>query len=77
MLKAWLSDHRGYINNLVIGVTTSDHFDQPGHSLVDMQVFILENVFKKEYETYRKKREKYFNSFYGGINREMWGGIGF
>ena len=33
MLKARFSDHRGYINNQVIGVTTGDHFNLPGHSL--------------------------------------------
>ena len=74
MIKARLSDHRVYINNQVIAVTTGDHFNLPGHSLADLQLIILEQV-KKEDETYRKEREKYFinkfNTFYGGLNREM------
>ena len=74
MMKARLSDHRGYINNQVIAVTTGDHFNLPGHSLADLQLIILEQA-KKEDETYKKEREKYFinkfNTFYGGMNREM------
>ena len=72
MLKARFSDHRGYINNQVIGVTTGDHFNLPGHSLANLQVTILEQV-KKEDEQYRKERESYFinkfNTFYSGINK--------
>ena len=59
MMKARLSDHRGYIHNQVIGVTTGGHFNQPGHSLADMKFIILEQV-KKEDESYRKECEKYF-----------------
>ena len=74
MMKARLSDHKGYINNQVIAVTTGFHFNLPGHSLVDLQLIILEWA-KKEDETYRKEREKYFinyfNTFYRGMNREM------
>ena len=73
-MKARLSDHRGYINNQVIGATTGDHFNLPGHSLVNMKFTILEQV-KKEDESYRKQCEKYFfnkfNTFYGGINEEI------
>ena len=72
MLKARFSDHRGYINNQVIGVTTGDHFNLPGHSLADLQVTILEQV-KKEDDQYRKERETYFinkfNTFYSGMNK--------
>ena len=43
-MRARLAEHRGYINNQVIGITTSDHFNLPGHSLADMKVTILEKV---------------------------------
>ena len=56
MLKARLSDHRGYINNKVVNITTGDHFNQPGHSLADLNVLILEQV-KKEDEII-ERREK-------------------
>ena len=78
MLKARLSDHRGYINNKVVNITTGDHFNQPGHSLADLNVLIVEQV-KIEDDNYRKERERYFinkfNTFYDGINREKWGEI--
>ena len=83
MLKAKLSDHRGYINNMVVNITTGDNFNQPGHSLADLNVFFsffcfLEQV-KMEDDNYRKEREKYFinkfNTFYDGINREKLGEI--
>ena len=71
MLKARLSDHRGYINTQVVGVSTGDHFNLPGQSLADLKITILERV-KKNDESYRKVRETYFinkfNTFYRGIN---------
>ena len=42
MLKARLYDHRGYMNNQVVSVTTGDHFNLPGHSLAHMKIKILE-----------------------------------
>ena len=74
MLKARLSDHRGYINQQVFSVTTGDHINIPGHSLANLKVSILEAV-KKNYYLYRKERETYFNNkfntYYHGLNREM------
>lgn len=74
MLKARLSDHRGYINQQIVSVTTGDHFNLPGHSLANMKVSILEAV-KKNDDLYRKERETYFinkfNTYYQGLNREM------
>ena len=73
MLKARLSDHRGYINIKVVNLTTGDHFNQPGHSLANLKVSILEQV-RIEDDSYRREREKYFinkfNTFYNGLNRE-------
>ena len=74
MLKNRLSDHRGYITNQVLNVSTGDHFNLPGHSLANVQITILEHV-KKNYTMYRKEREKYlinkFNTYHQGLNREM------
>ena len=74
MLKARLSDHRGYINNQVVTVTTGDHFNLPGHSLENMKIQILEQV-KFKNEQYRKERESYlinkFNTYYNGLNRQQ------
>ena len=73
MLKARLSDHRRYINNQVVSVTTGDHFNLPGHSLAHMKIQILEQV-KIHSEQYRKERESYFinkfNTHYRGLNRQ-------
>ena len=67
MLKARLSDHRGYINNQVVSVTTGDHFNLPGHSLANMKITLLEKV-KVNNDLYRKERETYlinkFNTHY-------------
>ena len=74
MLKARFSDHRGYINNQVVSVTTGDHFNLPGHSLANMKIQILEQV-KFHNEQYRKERESYlinkFNTYYNGLNRQQ------
>ena len=75
MLKARLSDHRGYINQQVVSVTNGDHYNLPGHNLTNLKVSTLEVVKKKEY-LYKKERETYFinkfNTYYHGRNREMW-----
>ena len=44
IMRARPAEHRGYINNQVIGITTGDHFNLPGHSLAHMKVTILERV---------------------------------
>ena len=74
MLKARLSDHRGYNNRQIVSVTTGDHFNLPGHSLANMKVSILEAV-KKNDDLNRKERETYFinkfNTYYHGLNKKM------
>ena len=73
-LWALLSDHRGYINQQIVSVTTGDHFNLPGHSLANLKVSILEAV-KKKYILYRKERETYFinkfNTYFHGLNKEI------
>ena len=56
MVKARLSDHRGYISNQGIWVATGDRFNLPGHSLADLIITALERVKKKD-ENWRKERE--------------------
>ena len=55
----YLYTFRGYINNKVVNLTTGDHFNQPGHSLANLKVSILEQI-RIEDDSYRREREKYF-----------------
>ena len=72
-LKSRLADHRGYINKEQTDTATGAHFNQPGHSLSDLSVTILE-ISRKEDDIYRKEREKYFinlfNTNYRGLNKQ-------
>ena len=73
MLKNRFSDHKGYITNQVLNVSTGDNFNLPGHSLANVKITVLEQV-KKPDIMYRKEREKYFinkfNTYHQGLNRE-------
>ena len=73
MLKYCLADHRGYVTNHVTSTATGTHFNQPGHSLSDLTITVLEHTPRKNTE-YRKERESYFirtfNTFYKGLNRQ-------
>ena len=67
LLQFRLAEHCGYISNRVESQPTGAHFNQPGHSLANMKVTILEQVRKHD-EDYRKERESYFirkiNTYY-------------
>ena len=71
--KYRLSDHRGYVNNFKVDQPTGDHFNQPGHSLSNLTITIIEKV-KKEDKVYREQRESYFinkfNTYYEGMNKQ-------
>ena len=73
IIRNRLSEHRGYVNNQLVSVSTGEHFNLPGHSLANMKITIIEQV-KKNDIMYKKEREKYFinkfNSYYQGLNRE-------
>ncbi len=73
-LKYRLAEHRGYIANKVESKATGAHFNQPGHSLANLKVTIIEQVRKPELQ-YRKQRENYFirhfNTYYNGMNRQQ------
>jgi hypothetical protein len=73
-LKHRLAEHRGYIVNKVESKATGAHFNQPGHSLANLKVTIIEQSRKPEPQ-YRKQRESYFiqhfNTYYNGMNRKL------
>ena len=67
-------EHIGYVRNKNIKKATGFHFSQPGHTLQNMKVTVLEQV-KKRNKMYRKERERFhinkFNTFYKGMNRML------
>ena len=71
IIKFRFAEHRGYVNNND-DTATGEHFNEPGHSLSDMTLTVLERV-KSSDDMYRKEREKYFirkfNTYYKGLNR--------
>ena len=73
-LKERLSDHRGYVYNQKVDYVTGQHFNQPGHSLSDLKITVIEKQ-KNEDDMYRKERERYFinkfNTFHKGMNRQI------
>ena len=72
IIKFRFAEHRGYVNNND-DTATGQHFNEPGHSLSDMTLTVLERV-KSSDDMYRKEREKYFirkfNTYYKGLNRQ-------
>ena len=72
-LKCRLADHRGYVDNGLINTATGSHFNQPGHSLSNLSITIIEKQ-KNKSGIYRKERERYFinmfNSYYKGMNKQ-------
>ena len=70
-LKDRIQEHKGYVNNRHLNQPTGYHFNQPGHTLSDMKIVILEKVQKHD-TFYRKEREKYlirkFNTYNKGMN---------
>ena len=61
MLWARIADHRGYVTRGEIDKATGAHFTQPGHSLADLRVTVLENTRGKNIE-YRKERANLIHS---------------
>ena len=74
MFKNRVSDHKGYITKKKTEKSTGYHFSQPGYSLSDLTVTLLELV-KKNDPLYRREREKHFinkfNTLHKGMNREL------
>ena len=72
-IKNRMSDHIGYVRTKKLDKATGGHFNQPGHSISNMKVTMLEKM-KTPDILYRKEREKVlirkFNTFYHGINKQ-------
>ena len=68
-----MAQHRGYVNNRNLNQPTGNHFNQPGHSVSDMKITVLEKVKQRD-ELYRREREKYFinkfDTFKNGLNKQ-------
>ena len=54
-LKTRFADHCGYVTNHHTDQATGAHFTQPGHSLANMKITLLEQV-KTHDISYRKER---------------------
>ena len=71
-LKDQFLEHKGYILNRKLNQPTGFNFNQPGHNINYLKVFIIEKI-KKDDDLYRKIREKFhinkFNTNYEGMNR--------
>ena len=73
IFKYRLDEHRGYVNTKDDTQATGAHFNQPGHTLANLQATVLELVNKND-EAYRKEREHFyirkFNTFHEGMNKQ-------
>ena len=72
LLRVCLDNRRGYVNNFIHNATGT-HFNQPGHTLANIQIVALEQI-RKNSDLYRKEREEYFirkfNTVMKGLNRK-------
>ena len=73
MLWSRIADHRDYVSRAETDKATGAHFTEPGHSLADLRVSILENTRGKS-TMYIKEREHYyirkFDTLYKGLNKQ-------
>ena len=58
LLRVRLDNHCGYGNNFIHNAIGT-HFNQPGHTLANVQIVTLEQI-KKNSDLYRKERKEYF-----------------
>ena len=71
-LQKRFSDHRGYVSNRLLKKATGYHFNQPGHSLSDMEVTIVEKLHSQEGQFRRIREKNYiqiFNTKHKGMNK--------
>ena len=73
-LKLRFSNHKSYVMTDKFNQITGSHFNLPGHSVINMNIVILEKV-KKDDINYRKERESFFiqkfKSHIYGMNRNQ------
>ena len=71
-IKNRILEHVNYVKSCNISKTTGEHFNQPGHSISNISVTVLEKVKMKNI-FYRKERESYlikkFNTQRNGLNK--------
>ena len=71
-LKERFREHRGYVTAKMENKATGKHFNEPGHSVNDMTVTVIEKIFNNG-PGFRKQREKMwinkFNTRYKGLNK--------
>mgnify|MGYP003338823540 CR=1 FL=1 len=69
------ANHRGYVNNKHLDKATGAHFNQPGHSISDMSITVIEKIRRKD-RAYREEREsmhiRNFRAKHSGMNRKRW-----
>ena len=72
-LSQRFGQHRGYVRNNNLDKATGHHFNQPGHSLANMRIAVMEKVYSNDPQM-RKTRESFyknkFNTFYKGMNKK-------
>ena len=67
------SQHRDYVKREVLTEASGDHFNQPGHSVSDIQGLVLEKVKSKDPYVLKAREHFYiqkFDSYRNGLNRE-------
>ena len=66
--------HRGYVRNKKIEKATGYHFNQPGHSISDMRISVMEKVWADD-PFMREERETHYikkmNTKHKGMNRRL------
>ena len=71
-LRDRVSEHKGYIRTKKLNQATGAHFNLPGHSVSDMTVMAIQQIFERG-TLYRKEMEKEhisnFNTFHKGMNK--------
>ena len=71
-IKERFLEHKSYVTSRLLSKATGRHFNEPGHSVSDMTLTVLEKIFNLN-PLYRKQREKMwinrFNTKYKGLNR--------
>ena len=67
-----MQEHIGYVRNQKLDKATGHHFNQPGHTIANMQMTILELCHTKDPMVLGVREQQYiklFNAYRRGINR--------
>ena len=75
-LKDRISEHKGYIRTKKLNQATGAHFNLPGHSVTDMSVMAIEQIFNRGTPFKKEMEKEYisnFNTFHNGLNKRPGG----